>query len=845
MNLKKIDVLVIDDDSGAFRLVKLILEESSQPVDFTVKSAMSLSQGQIALSRHNFDLILLDLDLPDSHGLGTVDKIYQKCPHIPIVVFTGIADEETGVRAIKKGASDYLVKGKFFKDLLVRTIRYAMERKEVEWKLRKSEERLRGILDHVQTGIILIDAETHTVTDVNLAATKMLGEPAENIVGKVCYDYLYHNHKRPCPITDLGQGSDSSELLLSTSHDSKLPILRTAVPVILHDQKLVIESFVDITDRKQAEENLKIAKEQAEEAWAELEQVNLELEASVERATLMTREAVMANQTKSQFLANMSHEIRTPMNGLLGMLDLAIDEKLSDKVSDYLQTAKVCADTLLMIIDDILDISRVEAGKINIEIIDCSLKRILTDIHALVSLKAERKGIEFTIRIDGPVPENIKTDPVRLRQCLLNLIGNAIKFTDKGYVRVHVSVLGSNNDGILKFEIEDTGVGIEPDKQKLIFDPFTQADYTTTRRYGGTGLGLAITKNLTELLGGTLSLQSVPKKGSTFSLSVPAGVDINTEPLMVNSYIHAVNQFIKTKDHTKLDGNILVVEDDVVNQKTIIAILSKAGLKTDVANEGGQAIQKIRDKSFDLILMDMHMPNMNGYDATKELRAGGYTKPIVALTANVMKSDIDKYFEAGCDEYLAKPIDQKRLFCTLHKYLKSAGSTEGQQSDNIETHDDKHRPLKIGEDCTKQSGEPETEDKTGKNADAKKNPSLTEQDAIDWLELEERIGDRQLIDEIISCFLIDNTKRVELLSRTIEAGDSENIRLLSHTIKGSALTVSAKPLSKAACRLECAAKNKALDVVDPLFSQLQNEFQRAKMLLSSRTNKQATINDNS
>ncbi len=207
-----------------------------------------------------------------------------------------------------------------------------------------------------------------------------------------------------------------------------------------------------------------------------------------------------------------------------------MDEPLDDKVTDYLQTAKLSADTLLAIIDDILDISKIEAGKICIEIIDCSLKQLLCDIDALMRPQAEQKGIELTISIDTPVPEQIRTDPTRLRQCLLNLVVNAVKFTDSGYVRVHVN--GQDSTAI-RLDVEDTGIGIELDKQKLIFEAFTQADNTTTRKFGGTGLGLVITKNLAKLLGGTISLDSRPGEGSTFSLTIGAGVDVGKGPMAI------------------------------------------------------------------------------------------------------------------------------------------------------------------------------------------------------------------------------------------------------------------------------------------------------------------------
>ena len=825
MNSEKIDILMVDDDPGAYRLVKLILDESPKPVEFVVESAGTLAEGLNVLAGRSFDLVMLDLGLPDSNGVHTVEKLYQAYPHIPIVVLTGLADEEAGIQAIKKGASDYLVKGKFFRDMLVRTIRYSLERKEFEQLSRQSEERLKAIMDNIQTGIILVDAETHTIVDANPAAVRMIGAAKDNIVGSVCNDYICPGGNGQCPITDLKKDVDNAEYQLVKTDGVKLPIFKTAVPVVLSDRKYLLESFVDITERKHTEENLKMAKVQAESVWVELEQVNLQLESSIEQARFMTREAVQANQAKSQFLANMSHEIRTPMNGILGMLELAMDEPLSDKVADYLWTAKLSADALLTIIDDILDISKIEAGKISIEIIDCSLKQLLADIDALMRPQAEQKGIEFTISIDTPMPEQIRTDPTRLRQCLLNLIGNAVKFTDTGYVHLRVAGQGDKDIATLRFDVEDTGIGIEPDKQTLIFDAFTQGDYSTTRRFGGTGLGLIITRNLIKLLGGTISLTSRPGKGSTFSLTVPVGVHIETKPLMTEFKRDETRAGEAPGVSVKFTGKILVVEDDSVNQKTILAMLKKVGLEADVANDGNEAVQKVTDGYFDLVLMDMHMPNMNGYEATKALRKKGLTIPILALTASVMKSDADRCLAAGCDHYLPKPIDRKKLFETLAKYLPSPDSKSNPRRT-------KRKIVDTVKGQVDQLNEPLSGRQSRKQVPTDERSKQTVQEVIDWPELENRIVDEGLIKEIVLSFLVDNTKRLELLTEAVQAANLEDIKTFSHALKGSAATIAAKPLSQAASQLNLAAKANNLETSESLLADIQTEFDKLKTLLT-------------
>ncbi|MCP4607089.1 MAG: response regulator [Planctomycetes bacterium] len=831
MNSEKIHILMVDDDPGAYRLVKMILAESPKPVEFTVESAGTLAEGLDVLAGQSFDLVMLDLGLPDSDGIETVEKVYQAYPHMPIVVLTGLADEDTGIHAIQKGASDYLVKGKFFRDMLVRTIRYSLERKEFEQLSRQSEERFKAIMDNIQAGIILVDAETHTIIDANPAAGEMIGTAREKIIGSTCFDYICPDRNGQCPITDLKQDVDNAERQLVRADGVMLPILKTVVPVVLSDRKYLLESFVDITERKQAEENVTIAKEQAEDAGTKLEQVNLQLESSIEQAKLMTKEAVQANQAKSQFLANMSHEIRTPMNGIMGMLELAMDEPLDDKVEDYLQTAKLSADTLLAIIDDILDISKIEAGKICIEIIDCSLKQLLCEIYALMLPQAEQKGIELTISIDTPVPEQIRTDPTRLRQCLLNLVGNAIKFTDSGYVRIHVNGQDGTDGTAIRLDVEDTGIGIELDKQKLIFEAFTQADYTTTRKFGGTGLGLVITRNLSKLLGGTISLDSKPGEGSTFSLTIPAGVDVGKGLMMAEFTPDLAGARESLDISTQFSGKILVVEDDSASQKTILAILTKLGLETDIANNGKQAVQKATKKLYDLILMDMHMPNMNGYEATKSLRKQGLTIPIIALTASVTKSDLEKCLTSGCDQFLCKPVNRKKLLETLAKYLPSPELKNKKKKTKSKSGNSKSEVVNSVKKQINHLNKLISGHQLPKEISVDRYQDQTDSDIIDWPELETRIESESLIKEIVSSFFTDNTTRLELLVEAVKSENLEEIKMLSHALKGSAGTIAAKPLSQAAGQLNLAAKANNINHFESLLAEVQVEFDRLKTLL--------------
>ncbi len=823
-------------------------------------------------------------------------------------------------------------------------------RKQVEEALRENEEMFRMITAAAKDGIIMMDSRGN-VSFWNRAAETIFGYPAEKIIGKPLHKILapgrYHKDFQRGFAGFIKSGTGAAigqtvELMALRKDGSEFPAELSLSGVQIGGKWNAVGIVRDVTERKRAEEAIRQARDDAEAA-------NRELERSVEKANALALEAASANIAKSAFLANMSHEIRTPMNGIIGMTGLLLDTELTDEQRDYAETVRSSAEALLEIINNILDFSKIEAEKTELETIDFDLRTTLEGLSDIVAVKAQAKGLEFVCLVDSEVPSLLRGDPGRLRQVLINLVGNAVKFTSQGEVAIWVTLEEEDSESaVVHFAISDTGIGIPPEKIESLFEAFSQADATTTRKYGGTGLGLAISKRIVEMMGGRLVAESEEGHGSRFSFAVrfdkqPAGrepvLDINedirgrrilmvddnetsrlalmeilgswgcrcegapgseaaleklraavaegdpfeiavldmvmpgmdgktlgekikSDPDLQETILVMMTGFGKRGDaaalekigfsayirkpirqsqlrdciqtalgrksrgakgaagtlitrHTLAEAHkskvrILVAEDNQTNRKVALKLLEKLGYRADAVANGREAVEALETTAYDVVFMDVQMPEMDGFTATRAIRdeASGvlnHDTVVVAMTAHAMKGDREDCLEAGMNDYVPKPLRSEALAEVIAKWaFREKPPQEEFRQENPSQ-----------EEPSQESRPPE--------------PAGPRDIVFDRAGLLDRLdGDEDFFREIVAVFIADAPRQIDGLRDALAAGDAAEVHRRAHALKGASANISAVAMQRVSLEMEVAGEAGDLEKAALLLERLSQEFETFK-----------------
>ena len=659
------------------------------------------------------------------------------------------------------------------------------ERKQAEELLKESETNFRTFFNSIDDFLFVLDEQGNMI-NVNETVIQRLEYSEDDLIGRNVL--MVHPEDRQSEagriVGEMIAGTaDFCPVPLVTKSGKHIQVETRVYPGSWNGKPALFGVAKDITAQKQVEETLL--------------ETNLQLEYAIARANQMATEAELANIAKSEFLANMSHEIRTPMNGVIGMTGLLLDTQLTDEQRRYTQTVQASSESLLWLINDILDFSKIEAGKLDLEILEFNLQDLLDDFAATLALKAHEKKLEFICAAAPEVPSLLRGDPGRLRQILTNLAGNAIKFTHKGEVAVSVAVESeTEKDVLLRFFIKDTGIGIPKEKLGILFNKFSQADASTTRQYGGTGLGLAISKQLAELMGGQAGVDSEEGAGSNFwftaYLEKQTGIKKEIYPLSDMTLTH---QDQEAKGQTKSSiitghtarerlsrfngsrkARILLAEDNITNQQVALGILKKFGLTADAVANGAEAVKALESIPYDLVLMDIQMPEMNGLEATRKIRnpnssVNNHDIPIIAMTANAMQGDRENCLKAGMNDYISKPVRPQDLAKILEKWLMTLEGDDTQSSDDI-------------------------------SEEVISSLTVFDREAL----LTQMMDDEELLQIVIATFLEDLPRQMVDLKNSVSQDNAATVGSQAHKMKGAAATVGGMALRSVASQMEEAGK---------------------------------------
>lgn len=642
--MNKLNVLIVDDKEENIIALEALIRRD----DINILSTVSPNEALKLAWDNEISLALIDVQMPGMDGFELVEmlKSNPRTKDILVIFVTAISKESKyAVKGLEAGAIDYLYKPldpniTFAKvDSFIQLAKAQCEIKNKNIELAKSE----FIIQNSADIVCLLDAHTKQIEQINPAVERILGINPDDLIGKAIYQIIPEEFKQKFDqkLEELQTSAEKTitfEFKLKNAEDE---LVWTECRVACNKWNFFF-NISDHTLQKKYAEDLIQAKEQA----------------------------ILARQVKERFLANMSHELRTPLNGIIGISNLLKQTELEDAQMKMVKLLEVSSQSLLGVVNDILDISKIDSGKLTFANQEVNIKHLLHSAAELLRFKANEKLIDLTVEFDEAIPKYIEADPLRLNQILMNLLSNALKFTDKGFVKLSAQCISKTQEHVVvKFEVIDTGIGIQKSKQIKIFESYEQAEDDTSIKYGGTGLGLGIVKKLVELFDGELSFESEYGKGSVFGFSLKFKIaDNHLEELG-----QQINNDLEAFDNVK----VLVAEDNVVNQFMIAKVLKNWGIEADIVEDGTDVLEKLEQAEYDIILMDTHMPNLGGYETTKRIRAKyGNDKDavkIISLSAAVLEEEKKAAMDAGMNYVLTKPF----LPLDLHRIISKIVSDKG------------------------------------------------------------------------------------------------------------------------------------------------------------------------
>jgi PAS domain S-box-containing protein len=758
---KNLKILIIDDDEVDRMMVKRAIKGTG--LEHTITESNDANSGIINLKENDYDCVFLDYLLPGTDGLILLNKVRAEGIKTPVVIITSQGDEKIAVEMMKSGASDYIIKTQINTNEIAKVLRNVTRLHEIEHKreqaetaLKISESRLAEAQKIAKIGNWEFDLKNEKLYWSEEMYVIFETDPSILVLSGQSFIKCFYQEDQPIvgqTLSNVMNGNPFNiDVRILTSVGSLKFVNLQGYSISNRKEEKIIGTVQDVTDRKLVEQELIIARQVAEELI----------------------------KVKEQFLAHMSHEIRTPMNAIIGFTKLLLQQQnqFSPEQIKYIGAIYHSGENLMVIINDILDFSKINSGKMTLERTNFSISNVIVPLIDLLQPKAQEKNIEIIYSIDPTTPETFIGDPVRINQILVNLLGNALKFTDKGFIRLIVKpIIKEEKNTLIEFTVEDTGIGIPEDKRKSIFESFTQASSDTTRKYGGTGLGLTIVKSLVEMQNGSIEVTSTEGIGTRFKVRLP----------LENSDKKQEDHFPKKdkshKTFSSLEGiKILLVEDNELNQFLAKTVLNNVGCLVEIAQNGIIALDKLKENVFNIILMDLQMPEMDGYETTQYIRTK-FEKtvrniPIIAMTAHALQSELERCLKAGMNDYITKPFENEVLY---QKILSLVDKT----SNHLEIN---NKPY---------LNDPE-------NSDSKKLFNL------EYLYYSFP-DNRKYVKELLGMFIRDVPTELDKLKNFNTIKEWENVRKQSHKLKSSYGLIGSRILQENMRQVELNCANNEID----------------------------------